>query len=162
MGVLHDRLTGLDATVTTPDDIATARLQGESSVTISLVPGYFATTTTARLAGKVAALGELLWAAREDVIRRTLGESGHSYDEAPALSTRDAAFRRARDELVCEGRSADESVTAAAAGMTAWTAYVSASALRSEEDFVRSAGEAISAVFADRLPQLHRLAARAT
>ena len=47
-------------------------------------------------------------------------------------------------------------------GMTTWTAHVEASALRgTEEDFVRSAGEAMSAALAERLPRLRELASRA-
>lgn len=159
MGRLHDRLTELDVTVTTPDDIATARLQGESSVTVTLVPGYFVTSTPERLAGKITALGGLLWSARQELVRRTLADVGLAHEESPALSSRDAAFGRARETVACEGHSEDGSVVVTTSGMTTWTAYVEASALRgAEEDFVRSAGEAMSAALAERLPRLRELA----
>ena len=162
MGRLHDQLASLDVSVTTPDEIATARLQGESSVTVSLVPGYFATSTSDRLAGKISALGALLWEARQYVVRRTLADVGLTYDESPVLSSGDAEFHLARETVKCEGRSDDESVVVSTFGMTTWAAAVEASALSgAEEDFVRAAGEAMSAALADRLPRLRELAASA-
>jgi len=159
MDLLFDRLATVDVTVTTPDNSATARLRGRSSVSVSLVPGYFGTATPKRLADNLAALGELLWQAREDAVRRSGSEASQPVGVAPTSSSRDVTLRRARDSIVCEGRSADGSVSVGTVGMTAWIADLEPAAYtRGEEAFCAAAGEAISAVLADRLPQLHRLA----
>jgi hypothetical protein len=140
MSQLHDRLSTLDVTVTTPDGFATARLRGRSSVWVSLAPGYFTTTTPGRLADQLAKLGELLW-------RSTLS------------SPRNAGFRTGPDAVVCEGRSADGSVSMCTMGMTTWIVELEPPAfMRGEEAFCAAAGEALSGALADRLPQLHRLA----
>ena len=141
MSPLPDQLPTLDVTVTTPDEIATARLRGRSSVTVSLVPGYFTTTTPARLADKLAELGELLWRARRDVVRCTHSEPG---------------------EQVRGGHSVDGSVSVCTLGMTTWIVELEPPAfMRGEEAFCAAAAEALSGTLADQLPQLHRLAALA-
>ena len=138
MDHLHHRPPTLDVTVTTPDKVATARLRGRSSVTVSLVPGYFTTTTPGRLGDKLAELGELLWRARPDV------------------------FRCTPDTVVCEGHSVDGSVRVCTVGMTTWMVELEPPAFtRGEEAFCEAAGEALSGAIAGRLSQLHRMAALA-
>lgn len=162
LGRRHDRQPTLDGTVTTPDEIATARLRGKSSITVSLVPGYFTTTTPARLGDKLAELGELLWQARQDVFRRTHSEPAEQVSEAVAYTPRGATFRRAPDSVVCVGHSVDGSVRVCTVGMTTWMVELEPPAFtRGEEAFCEAAGQALSGVVADRLSQLHRMAALA-
>ena len=112
-----------ELTVCTPDRVATARLRGGSSVTVSLAPGHFGRSTPNRLAEELATLGRLLWRAEH-------------------LPDRDRPDRM----TACAGRSRDGSVYVRRAGRRSWTFELEPAAYtRGEAAFCAAAGEAIAA-----------------
>lgn len=156
-------LQSLTSAVTTPDGIATGRFDGERRVFVSLATGYYSYSTPDRLAAKLAALGQLLWRAREDAWWRALSERlGHEFrGEGLPASSREGAFRQARDTVVCTGSFGG--ITAESVGMRSWSVVVPRDVVvrLDEEGFVRAASEALSGVFADYLDQLPWLRAAA-
>jgi hypothetical protein len=164
MGFVHERMETLQLSVSTPDEIATGRLRGYCDVEFELAPGYFATSTPERLADKVARIGELIWDKRQQAMWRAVSEAtgDDEHGEDPPASPADAAFRQARDTIVCEAATPDGMIRARTAGMSAWIIEVGSAASGLEEHaFAEAAGTVISAVFVEHHAQVRALAARA-
>ena len=126
MATMQDHLDSTTVRAETPDGTAAATLVGDSRVTISFAPGYYAHSTDARVADKLQRLGRLLWVARMREYYRFKSEQlGREVrGEGRPRTAAQAERREARDQIVATGSSGDGLVEISAVGLFRWSVTV--------------------------------------
>jgi hypothetical protein len=157
VGILADRLDGMQVRVAVPGGHVRAVLSGRTSVTLTFADGYYQRSTDDELQHDLEALARLLWAARTREYHRALEEAfSHPTLSKPAVGARDVAFHEARDRLVATGASDDGRIRIAVRGMRHWTVQVASGTTQalSEDAFVAGVRTAAGRLIRHQLDQM--------
>jgi hypothetical protein len=164
VGVLSDRLDEMRVQATSADGAIVGELRNRNEVHLTFAPGSYRRYNELTLEDQLIGLARLLWAGRMKKYYAAVSEAfGETVTGEPRpVGPRDVAYHAARDELVAEGRSADDRVHVAVQGMRRWTIRIKRGTVRalSEEEFAVRAGEAASELIRDQFSKIKELKRR--
>lgn len=164
MGVLSDRLDGLQARVSSPNGKVAAELNGRADVRITFAPRAYLRYDEAGLAADLTKVATLLMAARTRLYYEAVSEAFEMpvRGESPALSPRDREYDAARDELLVEGRSGDGRIRVTARGLRSWRVRIMEGTLArlTEQQFSDGVAEAAGALIAQQMSGIRELKGR--
>lgn len=161
MGVLSDRLDGLQVRASSPNGKVTAELNGRADVRVTFAPRAYVRYDEAGLASDLTKVAAQLMAARTRLYHEAVSEAFQMplRREPPPLSPRDREYDAARDDLLVEGRSSDGRIRITTRGLRSWRVRIAEGTLSrlTEQQFSAGVAEAACGLIEQQMSRIRGL-----
>lgn len=115
-----------EVTTVSPNEQVFVTLRGSSSISVSMLPGYYERASAAQIEEQLARTARLVFVDRTkaffDLRSQEHGDTVRPSQES--LTREQAEFKRRRAELAVEGASDDGAVTITSVGMTHFAVHI--------------------------------------
>jgi hypothetical protein len=137
-----------------PNEQVFVTLRGDTTIEVSLAPGYYERATAAQIEEQLTRTARLVFAERTkafyDLRSQERGDTVRPGQGAP--TPEEAEYKRRRAELAVEGTSDDEAVTISSVGMTHFAVNIAPGTLTRLDSptFARAVAEAATRLVQDQ------------
>ncbi len=143
-----------EVTTVSPNEQVFVTLRGNSSISVSMLPGYYDRANAAQIEEQLARTARLVFVDRTKAFYdlRSAEHGDTVRPSAESLTREQAEFKRRRAELAVEGSSDDGAVTVTSVGMTQFAVQIAPGTLTrvDESRFVADLGQAATRLMHDQ------------